>query len=200
MKKSVCTIILVAANVIVFFALSFIGMTEDAGFMVEHGAVYIPYIIERGEYYRIFTAMFLHFGFEHLMNNMLMLAVIGWHLEQETGRLKFLIIYFGSGAGGMLLSIWRHIHTGDYAVSAGASGAIFGLIGALLYIAFRNHGRIGELTGRGLLFMAALSLYYGFSSGGVDNMAHIGGLLSGVLIAVLVYRKRESEPGEDARL
>ena len=80
---------------------------------------------------------------------------------------------------------------GEYAISAGASGAIFGVIGALLYVAIRNKGRIGDISGRGILFMIALSLYYGFSSGGVDNMAHIGGLAAGFVLSVLLYRKKD---------
>ena len=77
MKKPVITIMIAAVNIIVFFALSFIGMTEDASFMAEHGAMFVPYVTEQGEYYRIFTSMFLHFGFQHLMNNMVMLIAIG---------------------------------------------------------------------------------------------------------------------------
>ena len=81
------------------------------------------------------------------------------------------------------------------AVSAGASGAIFGIIGALLYVAIRNRGRIGEISGKGLVFMVVLTLYYGFTSGGVDHMAHIGGLAAGFLMGVLLYRKRKGKRG-----
>ena len=80
--------------------------------------------------------------------------------------------------------------TGDYAVSAGASGAVFGIIGALVYVAMRNHGRIGDVSERGLLLMAALTLYHGFTSTGIDNLAHIGGFVSGFLLGVLLYWKR----------
>ena len=181
--------IIAGMNIAVFFVLSFRGMTEDAGFLLENGASYAPYILERGEYYRLFTSMFLHFVFEHLMNNMLMLLVIGWNLERELGKIRFLLIYLLSGLCGNVLSLWWDVHTGSYAVAAGASGAVFGIIGALLYVAIRNHGRVGNVTGRGLLFMAVMSLYYGFTSEGVDNFAHIGGLLSGFLLAVLLYWK-----------
>ena len=92
--------------------------------------------------------------------------------------------------GGNILSAWWDIQTGEYAVSAGASGAIFGLIGALLYVAIRNRGRIGDISGKGIIFMIILSLYYGFTSTGVDNMAHIGGVLSGFLLSILLYWKR----------
>ncbi len=188
--KAPCTVALIAVNVIVFLFLSFRGMTEDGMFLLEHGAMYVPYMIEKGEYYRIFTSMFLHFGFDHLLNNMVILAAIGWNLEYEIGQLKFVILYLFSGLGGNLLSAYWDIRVGDYAVSAGASGAIFGVIGALLYVAIRNRGRIGDISGKGLVFMIILSLYYGYSSGGVDNMAHIGGLVAGFLLSVLLYRKK----------
>ena len=188
--KAPCTVAFIAVNVIVFLFLSFRGMTEDGMFLLEHGAMYVPYMIEKGEYYRIFTSMFLHFGFDHLLNNMVILAAIGWNLEYEIGQLKFVILYLFSGLGGNLLSAYWDIRVGDYAVSAGASGAIFGVIGALLYVAIRNRGRIGDISGKGLVFMIILSLYYGYSSGGVDNMAHIGGLIAGFLLSVLLYRKK----------
>lgn len=188
-----CTIILAAINVIVFIVLSFQGMTEDGIFLLEYGAMYVPKVIEDGEVYRLFTSMFLHFGFRHLMNNMLILVLAGWNLEIETGKIRFLLIYILSGIGGNILSAWWEVITADYAISAGASGAIFGIIGALLYVAIRNRGRIGEISGRGLIFMIVISLYYGFTSAGVDNMAHIGGLLTGFVSGALLYRKRNGK-------
>lgn len=188
--KAPCTIAFITVNVIVFLFLSFKGMTEDGMFLLEHGAMYVPYMIKNGEYYRIFTSMFLHFGFDHLLNNMVILAAIGWNLEEEIGHIKFAILYLLSGLGGNVLSAYWDIHVADYAISAGASGAIFGVIGALLYVAIRNRGRIGDISGKGLVFMVILSLYYGYSSGGVDNMAHIGGLITGFVLSVLLYRKK----------
>ena len=197
--KAPCTVILAAINVAVFLMLSLRGMTEDGMFLLQHGAMYVPYITEKGEYYRIFTSMFLHFGFDHLLNNMVVLAAVGWNLEYELGGLKFLVLYFLSGLGGNVLSAWWDIRMGDYAISAGASGAIFGVIGALLYVAIRNRGRVGDISGKGILFMIALSLYYGFSSGGVDNMAHIGGLAAGFVLSILFYRKKKSKYGASSR-
>lgn len=191
-KKAPCTIALIVVNVAVFIFLSFGGMTEDAYYMLQNGAMYLP-LLQQGEYYRLITSIFLHFGFSHLVNNMLMLGVMGWQLELVVGKIKFLIIYFAAGIGGNMLSALVEMRTGDFAVSAGASGAIFGIIGALLYIAVRNHGQIGNVSGQGILVMIALTLYYGFTSSGVDNFAHIGGLAVGFVLAVLLYRKRDTE-------
>ena len=193
-KKAPCTIALIALNAAVFIFLSFGGMTEDAYYMLQNGAMCVP-LLKEGEYYRLFTSIFLHFGFSHLVNNMLMLGVMGWQLELVLGKLKFLLLYFAAGLCGNLLSAFAEIRTGEYAVSAGASGAIFGIIGALLYIALRNHGRIGTVSGQGILLMIALTLYYGFTSSGVDNFAHIGGLAAGFLLSVLLYRKKDPEFG-----
>ena len=122
-----------------------------------------------------------------------MLLVIGYSLEPEIGKIRFILIYIGSGLAGNIVSALCDISRGSYAVSAGASGAIFGILGALLYVVIRNHGRVGEISTRGLLLMAGLSLYYGFTAQGVDNAAHIGGLISGFLLAVLTYWKRKSK-------
>lgn len=192
-KKPIITILLVSINVLVFLWLSMFGMTEDGTYLLQHGAMYLPFVIENGEYYRMFTCMFLHFGFSHLMNNMIMLFFLGNVLEEELGWWKYVILYLASGLGGNILSAWNDLHTGVYAVSAGASGAIFGVIGALIFLVLKNHCRLGNLSSRGMLFMAACSLYHGFTSAGVDNMAHIGGLVTGFLMAVLLYRKRNCE-------
>lgn len=187
-----CTVALIVINVAVFFILSLFGNTEDAMFMLEHGAMFEPLITQDHEYYRIITSMFLHFGIEHLLNNMVILGALGWNLELETGKIRFLIIYLVSGIGGNLLSLYLGVSSAEYAVSAGASGAIFGLMGALLYVAARNRGRMGRISGKGVLFMIALSLYFGITSSGVDNAAHIGGLLCGFILAVILYRKKNS--------
>lgn len=190
-----CAILIMLANVVVFLALTMQGMTENGGFLLENGAMYLPYVIEEQQYYRVFTSMFLHFGFEHLMNNMVMLMVIGWNLEMEIGTIRFLIIYLLSGLGGNLMSACWSLKIGEYAISAGASGAIFGLIGALFYVAIRNRSRIGNITGRGIIVLIVLSLYFGYASSGVDNMAHIGGLVSGFFLGVLLYWKCDRKDG-----
>lgn len=188
-KKAVCTVIIAVVNVAVFLGLSLFGRTEDGFFMLQHGAMYVPSVLEDGEYYRLFTSMFLHFGFEHLMNNMVTLCVIGWNLELEIGKWKYLLIYFASGLCGNLLSAAGDMMEGRYVLSAGASGAIFGLIGALLCVAVKNKGRIGRISSKRILFMILYSLCYGFTTVGVDNLAHIGGLAAGVALAALLYRK-----------
>ena len=148
-------------------------------------------IVEGKEYYRLFTSMFLHFGMAHLANNMLVLFVIGDNLERAVGKARYLLIYFLSGIGGNLLSCYLDYQDGSMSVSAGASGAIFGVMGAMLYVLLVNHGRLEDLTVRQIAIMAGFSLYFGFTSSGVDNAAHIGGLVSGFVLALLFYRRRK---------
>lgn len=188
--EAICTVALIVVNIAVFLIMTVLGDTEDALFMLGHGAMYEPYITEGHEYYRIFTCLFLHFGISHLLNNMVMLGALGWNLELETGKIRFLIIYFGSGIAGNIVSLLYDMLIAQPAVSAGASGAVFGLMGALVYVVIANRGRLGRLSGRGMLVMVALSLYFGLTSSGVDNLAHIGGLASGFLLAVLLYRRK----------
>ena len=97
-------------------------------------------IIQGGEYYRLFTCMFLHFGIEHLLNNMLVLFVLGSRLEQVIGKIKFLLIYLIGGVLGNVISLLIELRTQDFAVSAGASGAVFAVMGAMIYIVIRNKG------------------------------------------------------------
>ena len=190
--EALCTTVIIVINVAVFLILSLFGDTEDDVFMLQHGAMYEPMVTQQHEFYRIFTSMFLHFGITHLLNNMVLLGALGWNLELEIGKMRFLIIYLVSGIGGNLLSLYFGISAETYAVSAGASGAIFGLMGALLYVVIANRGRLGRLSGRGMLFMVILSLYFGFTSSGVDNWAHIGGLITGFVMAVILYRRKNS--------
>lgn len=189
--EAVCTAVMIAINTIVFFILTILGDTENTMFMLRYGAAYEPLIMQHHEYYRIITSMFLHFGITHLINNMIMLGAIGWNLELEIGKIKFLIIYLFSGIGGNILSLLWNINNGENSVSAGASGAVFGIMGALLYVVAANRGKLGRLSGRGMLIMVGLSLYFGLTSTGVDNMAHIGGLITGFLLSVLLYRKHK---------
>ena len=189
--EAICTVALIVINVAVFFILTMFGDTEDAVFMLQHGAMYEPNIIEGHEYYRIFTCLFLHFGITHLLNNMVLLGALGWNLELEIGKVRFVIIYFASGIIGNIVSLFYDLTLEQPAVSAGASGAIFGLMGALLYVVIANRGRLGRLSGRGMLVMVILSLYFGLTSTWVDNLAHIGGLVSGFLLAVLLYRRKQ---------
>lgn len=185
-KKCGVTVALVLANVLTFLVLEIIGSTDNTAFMLAHGALYPDNVFLKGEYWRLFTSMFLHFGLLHLLNNMVILVCVGSQLEECIGHLKFLFLYLLAGVGGSVLSLYEMLHTQSYGVAAGASGAIFGAIGGLLWVVLRHRGRYKTVTTRGLVFMIAICLYYGVSTAGVDNWAHVGGLVSGFVLGMLL--------------
>lgn len=159
--------------------------------MLRWGAAGTLDIMQQHEYYRLFTAMFLHFGIQHLGNNMLVLLFIGDCLERNLGKIRYGLLYLLGGAGANLLSLFHELYSKEYVVSAGASGAVFAVIGGLLYIVIRNKGHIENFSSRQLLILAFLSLYHGLTSTGVNNIAHLGGLLCGFLLGILFYHKRK---------
>ncbi|WP_099467357.1 rhomboid family intramembrane serine protease [Konateibacter massiliensis] len=190
-RNAFCTNLIVLINIMVFIVLELGGSTQDSRYMINHGAAVAPLIVDYGQYYRLFTSTFLHFGIEHLFNNMLVLFFLGDNLERAVGKIKFLIIYLLSGLGASALSCGYNYLQGEIVVSAGASGAIFGVIGALFYIVIVNKGRLEDMTSARLGLLVIFTLYHGFSENGVDNAAHIGGLICGIILAILLYRRKK---------
>lgn len=196
-KKEPITALLIFFNLLVFMITEITGSSLDTAHMVKCGASFAPYIVEEGQIYRIFTCMFLHFGMTHLANNMVVLFVLGQRLEPVLGKIRFLLVYFLGGIGGNIISLYLEIKRRDLTVSAGASGAVFTLMGGMIYVLIRHKGRVKDLTARKIMIMVFFSLYFGFTSSGVDNAAHIGGLICGFLVTAVVYHPRmilNSEP------
>lgn len=191
-KKSYVNGILIALNVVTFLYLEIAGSSQDILFMAESGAVFAPAVIYEKEYYRLLTAMFMHFGIDHIINNMIVLFALGDNLERTLGHVKYLILYLVCGVGSNLISM---LISGpdSMIISAGASGAVFGVVGGLVSAVLVNKGRLEELSLRQLAIMVALSLYLGFTESGVDNVAHIAGLLLGILFGIILYRKPKKD-------
>jgi len=143
------------------------------------------------EWYRLITAVFLHFNMEHLAANMLALWVFGERVETALGKGRFLLLYFISAVVGNAVSLAVTFFSGANVVSAGASGAVFGIIGALFSIVIRNRGKYTDLTGGRAVFLVLYSIFSGFAGEGIDNAAHIGGLIAGLLLGFILYRSRE---------
>lgn len=180
---------LIALNVLYFFYLEVVGSSEDTLFMLKHGAMYTPTVLQNHEYYRLVTSIFMHFGINHIVNNMMVLFVLGDNLERALGKVKYLIFYLLCGIGANIVSMIFEYNSPVQAVAAGASGAIFGVIGGLLYCVLVNHGRLENLSGNQMIMLVVFSLYFGFTSAGVDNVAHVAGLLIGIVLAWILYRK-----------
>lgn len=182
---------IVALNVLAFILVvvwnGSYSAVLDSDTMLQMGALSYDTFMS-GKWYQLITSMFLHFGLAHLFNNMILLLYAGCQLERLVGKLPYLMLYIGSGVVGNLASLWYYHSIGDYAVSAGASGAIFGVIGALLVILTLNRTKDAETTPRRLFFMAFITIYYGMTTIGVDNAAHIGGFVSGIFGGFLLSK------------
>lgn len=181
-KNSLITYIIMIICIIVFFLMYIIGNgSEDIATLLLFGAN-VDSLVKIGQIYRLFTSMFLHIGIFHLICNMYALHVIGPQVESFFGKIKFLFIYIISGISGSLLSIAFSTNT----VSAGASGAIFGLLGAMLYFGYHYRSYLGNVLRSQIVPIIIMNLILGFALTGVDNAAHIGGLVGGVLSASAV--------------
>lgn len=187
-KKPIVTYALIAINVIVFLLMYILGNgSENSYTLIKFGAN-VPVFIKAGEYWRLITSAFLHIGFLHLIFNNYALYVIGSQLESFLGKTKFLIVYLVSAISGNLLSLL--FTTG---ISAGASGAIFGLLGSLLYFGYYYRVYLGSLIHSRILPVIGLNLMIGFLTPGIDNAAHIGGLIGGIFITMAVGLKYKSK-------
>lgn len=189
--KPTVTIGLILLNVLLFLEMYLVGNgSEDVYTLVNFGANVRSLIIE-GEWYRLITSAFLHIGIFHLLCNMYCLYIVGSQIENFYGKVKFLIIYLFSALCGGLLSMIT-----SSSVSAGASGAIFGLFGALLYFGFHYRVYLGSVMKSQVIPLIIFNLMLGFFINGVDNAAHIGGLIGGTLMSVAVGVKYKSSSFE----
>lgn len=182
MKKPIVTYTLIAINIFVFLFELLYGINETA----YYGANIAEYIRD-GEFYRLITSAFMHAGIVHLMCNMYCLYIIGPQLESFFGKIKFLIIYLVSAITGNLMSM---LFTSG--ASVGASGAIFGLFGAMLYFGYHYRVYLGNVMKSQLLPLIIMNLLLGFMISGIDNAAHIGGLIGGTLITIALGVKYHS--------
>jgi len=181
----VATLALLGACVLVFIATVLAGGSSNTDVLLNFGASYGPYL-KRGDYWRLVMPMFLHIGWFHLAINMYALYLLGPILERIYGYARFLVIYVGAGIASSWLSM-----TMSHNVAAGASGAIFGIAGAML-VTGRFYPEVVPprwkmAFGKGMVLMIVLNYAIGLSMPNViDNWGHTGGLAGGILLALLV--------------
>ena len=173
-KKPVVTYALILINVFMFLFPLINGNSEE---FYNLFASYGPFV-KMGDYYRLISAAFMHANIAHLIFNMYALWIIGMQLESFIGKWRYLVVYLFSAISGSLLSV---IVTPD-AVSVGASGAIFGLLGALLYFGYHYRVYLGTVIKSQIIPLIVINLLLGFMVPGIDNAAHIGGLIGSTLI------------------
>lgn len=187
-KVPIITYILMAINILIF-AYGLLAIKQD--YLINKFATYGP-LIKGGDYYRLFTGAFLHADIFHLLFNMYALYVIGSQAESFFGKFKYLTIYVFSIFTASLLSMLLNVDS----ASVGASGAIFGLLGALLYFGYHYRVYLGNVLVRQIMPIIVINLMFGFLTPGVDNFGHIGGLIGGVLISMGLGLKTKSTVSE----
>lgn len=189
----VITPIFILINVIVFIIyISMIG-SGKAPYIEDIMTLNLEAVISHHEYYRIITAIFFHFNTMHLFSNMIILLALGSRIEHIIGKIGFIIVYFLTG---MIASVSSLIscYTGHYYDHAGgASGAIFGLLGIMIIFAFCNKGHVSGISMRSLIMLSVLTFINGYLSEGIDNDAHLGGLLSGLIIGVIIILYKQNK-------
>ncbi len=189
---AVATLTLLVLNFL-FLALEiYAGGADNTQVLLNLGASYGPYL-RRGEYWRLVMPMFLHGGWLHILGNSYCLYILGPILERVYGYGRYLTIYVAAGVGGALLSMLVSRN-----ISVGASGAIFGIAGAMLVTGYVHRDvvppRWGRAFGRGMIPFIALNLALGFSMHGIDNWGHLGGLATGALLAFVIPPPRHDLP------
>lgn len=176
-KTPIITYSLVIINILVFLSMYIFGNgSTDINTLVNFGAIYSP-LIKAGEYYRLLFAGFIHIGVIHLFVNMYSLLAIGTRLESLIGKWKFLIVYLVSLIIGNLMSM---LFIGN-SISAGASGALFGLFGALLYFGYHYRVYLGSMMASQVIPILIINFSLPFFLSGIDLAAHIGGFVAGLL-------------------
>lgn len=196
----IATYVILGLNILIFILMTVSGGSKNVNVLLSFGASYGPFFRE-GEYWRLVMPMFLHIGWEHLFDNMLALWLLGSFLEPLYGYGRFALLYVISGMGGALLSMEASNHP-----AAGASGAIFGIAGAMLVTGWLRPEEVPrrwkDVFGIGVLVLIVIDLVFGHTVRYVDNWAHLGGLATGLILAWLIPpasaggAKRKADSGQ----
>ncbi|RFU61893.1 rhomboid family intramembrane serine protease [Bacillus sp. V59.32b] len=186
--KPFFTYVFAVLQIAVFFLMELRGGSTNSLTLIEFGAKYNPLILQ-GEWWRFFTPIIVHIGLLHLLMNALSLYFLGILVERIYGRSRFLLIYLFAGFAGTLGSFLMNAN-----ISAGASGAIFGCFGALLYFGIVHPKLFFRTMGANVIILILFNLIYGFSVEGIDNAGHIGGLIGGFLAAGIVHLPKSKQP------
>ena len=188
------TSILIGLNVVIYIILNM--------FLLQNGIDVISNLDNswtavkwNGEYYRIFTSMFLHADLNHLLNNMFVLFIIGKRYEESEGRFRFSLVYFLGGILASIASLSYNMIMRNEIVSLGASGAIFALIGASVASVVKYKNKLKTISKKQMILFAVFSLYAGFANTSTDNIAHLGGFVSGFLIGLVITEQFSNQEG-----
>lgn len=179
------TFILITINVIMYIITAILSqniLDSDIRVLLFLGANENT-LVSSGQYYRLLTCMFLHGGLIHLLLNMYALEVIGPTIERVYGKVKYIIIYF---IGGLISSLSSYIFSSG--ISIGASGAIFALLGAMLILTVKMRDIVGSSAIKSIVSVIGINIFIGIAIPNIDNFAHLGGLLGGIILAIILNK------------
>ncbi|RVU70070.1 MULTISPECIES: rhomboid family intramembrane serine protease [Lactobacillus] len=183
LSGSFVTLGILIVLLVVFVAEVFLGGSENSATLMKMGAMNNYAVVAGGQWWRLFTAQFLHIGVMHLVSNAVIIYYMGLYMEPLLGHWRFLIVYLLSGIGGNLLSL---AFGSDAAVSAGASTALFGLFGAMTAVGLRNlKNPLISYLGRQAFVLALINLGLDIFVPNIDIQGHIGGFIAGFLLAII---------------
>jgi len=188
-RRATVTYVLFGINILIFVLMSLSGGTENELTLLAFGVKSNAYI-DQGEIWRFVTPVFIHIGLLHIFFNSYAIWIVGPQVEKLYGGARFSIIYLLTGIAGVAGSYWYHPES----ISAGASGSIFGLFGALLVFGFKYRSAIPPMfqraVGKGVFPVIAINLFIGYMIPAIDNSAHVAGLVSGALLAAVIPFKK----------
>lgn len=184
LSQSIVTMGILIVLLIVFLVEVFLGGSENTNVLMKIGAMSNYAVVVGHQWWRLFTAQFLHIGVMHLVSNAVIIYYMGQYMEPIMGHTRFLVTYLLAGMGGNLMSLALSF---DRGLSAGASTALFGLFGAMTAIGLRNiHNPMISYLGRQAFVLALINLALDILVPGIDIWGHIGGLIVGFLLAIIM--------------
>lgn len=175
------TFIFLTIMIVYFVFITLNGGTTDVETLVRYGAFYPPYIVVYGEFYRFITSIFIHIGVAHIFFNGYALFIFGPQIERLLGSIKFMFFFLLTGAGGNMATLLFNFAS----VSAGASGSLFGIFGAFLYLIHRHGDMVTPGGKRQIFSLLVVNLVLTFVVPSISTTAHIGGLVMGYLLSYI---------------
>ncbi len=200
-RPSHISLILILINIAVWILLEVSGGSTDTGTLLRFGAINVPLILATGQYWRLLSSVFLHIGFMHLAYNVFALYIFGSRLEKYINLGQYLGVYLFAGLAGSLMSFTGSLIMDSNVVAAGASGAIYGLLGAILVLTKASGQTIEGLSAYTMWVIFIAGIVYSVISPSVDAFAHIGGFIGGMIASapIVLVGKRQVRGNEETK-
>lgn len=183
-EKSKVTFALLSIMIIYFIFMTLNGGTTNIDTLVNYGALYPPFVVQYNEYYRLITSIFIHIGITHILFNGYALYVFGPQIEMLMGPKKYLLFFLLTGLGGNIATIFFNF----VSISAGASGSLFGLFGAFLYLVHRHPNMVTPAGRKDILSLLGVNLLLTLLVPSISITAHFGGLIMGYLLSYVFIK------------